>query len=146
MIKILGSKKSFTMVELMIVAVVVAILAVVVTPLMLGNKARAYSTEAETALGNIRDALRVFYAEYNFYPTIPGWLPVEGNVPGINGSDLLGTYFSGPNYTITSDANSFTILCTWNAVGNTAPRAAEISSYAFTTSLDRSGTFIRQGY
>ena len=62
-----NNKAGFTLVELMVVAVIVAILAAVAIPLMSANKKRAISTEAESALGTIRSALRAQYAETGAY-------------------------------------------------------------------------------
>ena len=61
------NKAGFTLVELMVVAVIVAILAAVAIPLMSANKNRAIMTEAEAALGTIRSALRAQYAETGAY-------------------------------------------------------------------------------
>ena len=61
------SKDGFTLVELMVVAVIVAILAAVAIPLMSANKNRAIMTEAEAALGTIRSVLRAQYAETGRY-------------------------------------------------------------------------------
>ena len=60
-------KNGFTLVELMVVAVIVAILAAVAIPLMSGNKKRAMCSEAEAALGTIRSQLRAQYAETKDY-------------------------------------------------------------------------------
>ena len=141
-------KKGFTLIELMVVAVIVAILAAVLIPLMTGNRARAYSTEAEAALGTIRNSLRVYYAEHNNnYPVIVAGTDVVGNVDGISDGDLDGTFFSDEAYTITSAAASYDILCTWNdSVAPAAPRAADVNTTGYTTSLDETGTFTRTGY
>jgi len=142
MFNICRNKKGFTLVELMVVAVIVAILAAVLIPIMAGNRNRAFATEAVAALGTTRNSLRVYYAEHSAFPTLASGA-VEGRVQGINTGDLTGTFFSGPNYTIVSDgvAGTYTITCTWNAAGNTAPRAADISSIATTTWLDQTGNF-----
>jgi len=145
--KVLRNKKGFTMIELMIVAIIVAILAVVLIPLMSGNKARAYATEAEAALGTVRTALRVIYAESSphAFPVL-ALGPVEGRVDGISAGDLLGTFFAGPSFTIRSDATTYEIRCTW-ATATTAPRTAEVQAYTTAwTELDETGTFTRNGY
>ena len=52
------NRAGFTLVELMVVAVIVAILAAVAIPLMSANKTRAMATEAEAGCGTIRTAFR----------------------------------------------------------------------------------------
>lgn len=139
-------RKGFTLVELMMVAIIVAILAAVAIPLMSGNKRRAYGTEAEAALGMIRSNLRVYLAENDEYPVIASGTPVETNVDGIASGDLTGTYFSGPNYTIESAAAAYTVTCDWDAAGNTAPQEDAISSIDATTTIDEDGEFDRTNY
>ena len=156
MLRRLRNKKGFTMIELMIVAIIVAILAVVLIPLMTANKYRAFSTECEAALGTIRTALRVVQAEWTAPtagftgdPTSPIVVgAVEGNVYGIDPADLDGTYFSGDCYTVTAIAPAtYTITCTWNSsVAPDAPKAAEINTLGFTTTINEQGTITRTGY
>jgi prepilin-type N-terminal cleavage/methylation domain-containing protein len=145
--KIKSQIKGFTMVELMIVAIIVAILAVVLTPLMAGHKARAYSTEAETALGNLRESLRLYYVENSVYPDISNPTQID-TFSWIKADDLRGTFFSAPNYTLTSSASAgtYTVLCNWTTADNDAPRRNEVSRYPFTTSIDERGTILRNGY
>jgi prepilin-type N-terminal cleavage/methylation domain-containing protein len=159
--KVLRNKKGFTMIELMIVAIIVAILAVVLIPLMSANKYRAYATEAEATLGTIRTAMRVALAEneglgYPLYTaptaiTLCSGTTQAAGVANISFSapDLLGTYFSAPNYTIGSTATTYTITCTWTtAQGATAaPQNSKVIGLTgFTTTLNQDGTFVRTGY
>ena len=155
MFRRLKNRKGFTMIELMIVAIIVAILAVVLIPLMTGNKVRAYATEAEATLGTIRTAMRVAYSANNgVYPTYAGvgvdtcnTVAQGAGISNINFStaDLMGTYFSAPNFTITSAPATYTITCTWNVAANNAPQAAVIQALpvAYTTTLNEQGTFTR---
>jgi len=116
-------KAGFTLVELMVVAIIVAILAAVAIPLMSGNKKRAMATEAESSLGTIRTQLRVMYAETGTYATNQNGtaLNTAGSVwqiPGVSQSDLAGKYWStnafsfstaptgiGTNYVLQADGN-----------------------------------------
>lgn len=106
--KMRSSKKAgFTLVELMVVAIIVAILAAVAIPLMSANKIRAASTEGEAGLGTARSSLRAIFAETGAYNQTPsgGTLAVgaiAGNVPGISVGDLNGKYFTDANYTLTA--------------------------------------------
>jgi type II secretory pathway pseudopilin PulG len=117
---------------------------------MTGNKVRAYATECEAALGTVRTALRVYQAEYKSFPTLANGA-VEGRVPGINANDLDGTYFSGDCYTIVSAATLYTITCTWNnsevgtGIGQ-APKAAQVNTLGYATTLNQDGTFTGPGH
>ena len=111
------SKAGFTLVELMVVAIIVAILAAVSIPLMSGNKRRAAASEAEAALGSIRSAMRANFAETGAYNTKPGGSIAAGDaassVPGIGTNDLEGTYWQQGNYTVNAvGANTYTLRAT----------------------------------
>jgi prepilin-type N-terminal cleavage/methylation domain-containing protein len=141
------NKAGFTLVELMVVAVIVAILAAVAIPLMTANKKRAMATEAEAGLGTIRTSLRAMFAQTSAYnvdldgnPIAAG--PVAGVVPGMQVGDLDGRYFDDAAYTITAvGANSYTI--TANGNNSTAPAAAEVAGVSI--SLNEAGAFTRVG-
>ncbi len=104
---------AFTLVELMIVVVIVAILAMTAIPLYRSSIAHAREIEGIGAVGSIRTVLRVYAAAHDrSYPTLAG---VDGNGlggVGIMGSDLDGKYFSAGDYTVVSDAASYTITAT----------------------------------
>ncbi len=138
-----NSRSGFTLVELMIVAVIVAILAAVAIPLMAGNKKRAMCTEAETALGTARTALRVVYAETGRYDKRSDGTDIAeganqlvvGNVPGISVGDFNGKYFLDGAYRMTAiDSNTYTV---------TAVGTGELTGVSIT--LDETGTFGRTG-
>ncbi len=61
------NQKGFTLVELMIVVIIVGILAAVAIPMYQGATERAKASEAVAALGTIRGALRVYFAEHGTY-------------------------------------------------------------------------------
>ena len=125
--KHLRSRRSgFTLVELMVVAIIVAILAAVAIPLMRGNTKRAMGTEAESALGTVRTQLRAMYVETSDYTKKPnngGTLGVGSvtNVPGVIASDLQGRYWNWDSYTIDAiAANTFTVKATGVSTGDTS--------------------------
>lgn len=137
--KLRTSKKGFTLVELMVVAVIVAILAAVAIPLMSGNKKRAMATEAEAALGSVRTALRAMYAETKDYSKDPNGTAISGsvtNIPGVTAEDLEGKYFKAANYSIESiSATAYSI----QAVGSTGDVTG------VTIKLNEKGDFNRTG-
>jgi prepilin-type N-terminal cleavage/methylation domain-containing protein len=99
-------KAGFTLVELMVVAIIVAILAAVAIPLMTGNKDRAMATEGQAGCTTIATQLRMHWAEFGNYDAVAA--PTD--LAGIKAGDLTGTYYEtyninpidGQNYTITA--------------------------------------------
>lgn len=138
--KLRKSKNGFTLVELMVVAVIVAILAAVAIPLMSGNKKRAMATEAEAALGSIRTSLRAMYAETKAYNQDPNNATIAAgsvtNIPGVTAEDLAGKYFKSGDYSIESiAATTYSI----QAIGSTG------DVVGVTIKLNQDGTFNRTG-
>jgi type IV pilus assembly protein PilA len=120
------NRDGFTLVELMVVAVIVAILAAVAIPLMSANKTRAMATEAEAGCGTIRTAFRAMYAETSDYSKDLNKADVTASptsLPGISAGDLDGKYFDDGCYKLSDlAATTYTITCTGAASG-TADKA-----------------------
>ena len=172
MFKTVRNKKGFTLVELMIVAVIVAVLAAVAVPLMRGTTDRAMATECEAALGSIRSAMRTMYAQSGDYRLASDGTSITAGtttyvkdkiaafkkrVVGTSPGDLDGTYFSEECYAITAvTQNDFTITCYWvnSAInGNFVPKAAEAAAKTlsdgtthYSTTINSYGTIGRVGY
>ena len=129
-------RSGFTLVELMVVAIIVAILAAVAIPLMSGSKRRAMATEAEAGLGTCRTALRAYFAEHNDYGSDGVGKPVT-DIEGIRSGDLSGTYFTDGDYTYTvyESGSNYTLYCS----GSTG------DVVGVSISLNRDGEFIRSG-
>ena len=108
------NKAGFTLVELMVVAIIVAILAAVAIPLMTGNKKKAMATEAQAGLGTLRTALQVYKAENGGYPTtIQGSALSAVTLLTVKNGDLAGKYFKDDGYVFTvCNASNYTITAT----------------------------------
>ena len=135
-----GAGRGFTLIELMVVAVIVAVLAAIAVPLMSVNRKRAMATEAEAALGTVRGALRAMYAETRDYSkSFTGATIAPGSVmaiPGVGPVDLEGKFFTSDDYTIESvGTTSFVLNCT-GASGDVS---------GVTVRIDESGTITRSG-
>ena len=108
-------KSGFTLVELMVVAIIVAILAAVAIPLMSGNKERAAATEAQAAISTIWTAERTHYAEYNTYTNLAAGS--VHNIRGINDNDLDGKYFDHDTYSANLAGTTLTIAAAASRTG-----------------------------
>jgi prepilin-type N-terminal cleavage/methylation domain-containing protein len=172
MFKTVRNKKGFTLVELMIVAVIVAVLAAVAIPLMRGTTDRAMATECESALGSIRSAMRTMYAQSGDYRIASDGSTItasattyvkdkiasfKGRLIGTRPGDLDGTYFSEECYAITAvSQNDFTVKCTWASsvkTGSFVPKAGEVNTKklpdgatSYSTTIDSYGLIGRAGY
>jgi len=113
--KSLRNQAGFTLVELMIVIVIVGILAAVAVPIYQSNIKKAKMSECDAALGTIRTALRVSYAEKGVYPAQTS-SPVDvTEAVGLDVAtmDLQGTYFNPEDYTLVVPTDTtYTITCT----------------------------------
>lgn len=105
-----NKKSGFTLVELMVVAIIVAILAAVAIPLMSGNTQRAIATEGQTGCSTIATAIRMFALEND-----ASAVSTLDDLPAIEDGDLDGEYFDDGSYAISdvsADGRSYTITAT----------------------------------
>ena len=135
-------RQGFTLVELMVVAVIVAILAAVAIPLMSANKKRAMATEGEAGLGTIRSALRAMYAQTGAYDKDLNGNDIDDgssptNVPGIGSGDLDGKFFQEGDYELTTlETTNYLLTATGNETN-------DLDGVVIT--LDEAGDFVRMG-
>ena len=94
------NKLGFTLVELMVVAIIVAILAAVAIPMMSGNRKKAQATEAQAGAGTIKTLVRIMQTEGVSAPT------TLSGVRGLNTADLDGTYFVNTDYSYSGSGYS----------------------------------------
>lgn len=108
-----NKKSGFTLVELMVVAIIVAILAAVAIPMMTNNTDDAVASEGRTGCGAVATQIRMHFVENGSAPANFAALT------GISASDLLGSYFD--TYTISvTDQNNYTVT----AAGRSGSKAA----------------------
>lgn len=101
--KIMKSKHAgFTLIELMVVILIVAVLASVAVPMMRGRIDRSKWTEANAAAGAIRTAVKVYFVETG--DTVTGNLSnvAVQQALDMQDADLTGAYFVPSDYVIDS--------------------------------------------
>ncbi|MHC4745513.1 MAG: type IV pilin protein [Planctomycetota bacterium] len=124
------SKKGFTLIELMVVILIVAILAAVAIPILRGRIDAAKWSEGKAMMGSIATAIRAQCAEYDptATPTYPTTLLQLGFITG----DLDGTYFTEDcfGYTINDHSPAdFSVTCDATAsLQDAAPSAPQTMS------------------
>lgn len=105
-----GNRKSgFTLVELMIVAAIIAILAAIIIPLLANNRERAIAAEGQTILGTVATAAKVYYADKGTWPSFAQLPQVVRDEVG------NAKYFIGSGVTLSGDYDAFTITVTAGA-------------------------------
>ncbi|AQT69583.1 PilD-dependent protein PddA [Anaerohalosphaera lusitana] len=89
-------RKGFTLVELMVVVLIVAILAAVAVPIIRGRIDAAKWSEGKAIMGSIATAIRTYAAEQGTNGTLPTSLDDLGFASG----DCTGTYFTDSDFQI----------------------------------------------
>lgn len=138
----MSSKKGFTLVELMVVILIVAILAAVAIPIMRGRIDAAKWSEGKAMMGTIATAIRAFCAETD--TNIPDLSALRFDEDlGFRAGDLEGTYFSfiGGDFKILATGSQYIVqdnALTFRIQAEADPARSGINSpIGFT--LDQSG-------
>ena len=109
-------KMGFTLVELMVVILIVAILAAVAIPILRGRIDAAKWSEGKAMMGSIATAIRAYHAEKGPAGTAPTAIVGSADTElGFTAADLTGTYFDDSDFTMSvtdMDPLTFTITCT----------------------------------
>lgn len=90
------ARKGFTLVELMVVILIVAILAAVAIPIMRGRIDAAKWSEGKAIMGTIASALRAYIAEKGI--AYPNFDSIDATALGFVTNDMTGTYFMESNF------------------------------------------------
>ena len=107
-----NKKSGFTLVELMIVAAIIAILAAIVIPLLGSNRDRAVATEGQNLLGTAATAMKAYYAEHGGFPADFTSTTVGTVTAGELGR---GKYFTAPTITTANSLDDWTLQTTLRA-------------------------------
>ncbi len=107
--KNLRSSKGFTIVELLIVIIVIAILATLVITAYNGVQAKARDVKRQTDAKSVQKAAEAYYADNGSYPTTQANFTASGNTvkldstiditqaPSSSQKDAIGVYACGTN-------------------------------------------------
>jgi type IV pilus assembly protein PilA len=87
------SRKGFTLIELMVVILIVAILAAVAIPILRGRIDAAKWSEGRAMMGSIGTAIRAYHAEKGVAGAAPTLMGNGATGLGFAAGDLTGTYF-----------------------------------------------------
>jgi prepilin-type N-terminal cleavage/methylation domain-containing protein len=105
------TRKGFTLVELMVVILIVAILAAVAIPIMRGRIDAAKWSEGKAMMGTIASALRAYIAEKG--ENYPNFDSIDQTALGFLDNDLTGTYFDQGNFSWVGSYNNTTNALTF---------------------------------
>jgi len=138
----MSKKSGFTMLELILVVIIVAVLAAGAIPVMTGSMRRARVNEARAALESIRAQLRLVRNISGGYDTRSDGAAVNvglvvGNVPGFIAGDLTGEFFLDSDYTISDISPA---VFTARALGTRAMVAG------ITVTINEAGDITESGY
>jgi len=119
------SRKGFTLVELMVVILIVAILAAVAIPILRGRIEAAKWAEGKSMMGSIATSIRAYCAEQGIgnTPAVPPAGTLPDAVLGFAAGDCDGTYFADGDFTFTitypiTSPPVFSVTCTPNTRAN----------------------------
>ena len=123
--------RGFTLVEMMVVILIVAVLVAVAIPILHGRVNSAKWSEGKAGCGTIATALRSYAADQGSAGVYPPTLAQLS----LNAGDLHGAYFSISNYSILSCTYtvgadpelSFVIQCDNTGTGILSPSAVQLN-------------------
>src|SRR5688572_2088649 len=112
--KKLNNSRGFTIVELLVVIVVIAILVALTLPNLFGLQRRARDDDRKNDIKNIKSALETYYSDKNVYPD-----QLSDLVPDYGFSAIPTDPQGGASYTYTPAPAGCTDACTsWTLTAN----------------------------
>lgn len=145
MISLKQKSKGFTIVELLIVIVVIAILATLVIVTFTGIQQKARDSKRETDIDALDSHLEAFYANNGYYPTLaalqtPSW--VASNMKGFDPSALTdpkgGAIYSAATPSTTQYAYDYYVTgC------SDTTTTGQCTAFTLTAQLEAGGSFAK---
>ncbi|MHC4836140.1 MAG: prepilin-type N-terminal cleavage/methylation domain-containing protein [Planctomycetota bacterium] len=123
----------FTLIELMVVILIVAVLAAAAIPLMRGRIDQSKWSEANASAGAIRNAVKAYFMDSGNIITGDLDDTAVQQALGMQSGDLTGSYFTASDYTIDSVNSDGVAVITVTGSQTNAPSGSK------TLALD--GTF-----
>ena len=123
----------FTLIELMVVILIVAVLAAAAIPLMRGRIDQSKWSEANASAGAIRNAVKTYFMDTGNIITGDLDDTAVQQALGMQSGDLTGSYFTASDYTIDSVNSDGVAVITVTGSQTNAPSGSK------TLALD--GTF-----
>ncbi len=121
-----SQKRAFTLVEIMIVVMILALLTAIAIPNVLKARMSANDVMAQAALKTIGKAMEQFWLNNDSYPSSTNNL-VTITPPYLNKDYFTGTY-SGFTFSSTLTASSYTIVATPVSLGQTGSTTFSIAT------------------
>lgn len=131
--KKLLSDRGFSLIELLVAISIIAILATIIAPNLVGARQRARDAKRKAEAAEFKTALRMYYTDYQNYPTASGGL--LGSVCGSSGNGACGTSFEvrGNTYMKLLPADMFTATPTMEYYSDAG------ENYCIVATLDNAG-------
>jgi len=134
-------KRSFTLIELMIVVIIVGLLAAVAAPMMRNALLQSRRTEAIAAMGSIRTAEKIYYEQYSTYREVAaGSRSDDLNALSMRISDLDGIYYSNNCYSVWTASDS---VITCIPTLSTAPKANDVNELSINIWMELGNGLVR---
>ena len=112
----LCSVEGFSLVELLIVVLIIAVLSAIAVPVYKNNVEKAKRSEVMVTMGYVKNSLQIYKGMEGHYPLAPIWENVVGSDwNDVANGGLRGKYFLSKYYDYQClDGEAYRIRCYWN--------------------------------
>jgi prepilin-type N-terminal cleavage/methylation domain-containing protein len=146
MISLKQKSKGFTIVELLIVIVVIAILATLVIVTFTGIQQKARDSQRQTDVNALDSQLEAFYASKGYYPTLADlqnstW--VKDNMKGLDPQSLLDPKDTAGQIQGTASATDYGYATNGCTSTDPSSDSNQCTSFTLTADLEGGGTFVK---